>query len=69
MAPHATPGERLKRWRKAKGLNLTASARCLEISVGHLCNLENGKRMAGRDVAVRIKRLVGIPVEKWESPR
>ena len=67
MGSQATPGERLLRWRQAKGLNIRSAARCFEISAGHLSHLENGKRKAGRAVAVRIKRVAGIPVEKWEA--
>jgi len=69
-AANKQPGERVREWRESQEPKATQAvlAALLGISVPHLSGIETGDRSVSLNVAIRIERETGIPVEAWESP-
>ena len=51
------------------GLNGRQTARLLEMHYTLISNFITGKRLPGREYAIRIERTTGIPVEAWSPTR
>ena len=62
-----TGAELLKNWIGRSTYKQVDAAVALGLTQSYLSLLANGKRVPGRDKAVRIERLTGIPVEAWSS--
>lgn len=63
------PGEMIRIWRNENGVRQADLADKLGISETHLSGVENGDRSVSLNVAIRIERETGVPVEAWEEPR
>jgi plasmid maintenance system antidote protein VapI len=48
------------------GRTQLAVAAELGISQGHLNDMKTGRRKPGRELAVRIERMLGVPVQSWD---
>lgn len=59
----------LAQWIEKRGLNGREAARMLDVHFTFLSNLVTGKRLPGRENAVKIERITGIPVEAWTPTR
>lgn len=53
----------LRDYREAHGLSQTKAARQFGLSQQHWCSIEVGRRYPGRELAARLSRGTGIPVE------
>lgn len=63
------PGEQLRTWREQNGVTQAVLADRLGISEKHMSGVETGSRSVSLNVAIRIERETGVPVEAWEEPR
>ena len=54
---------------RRRGLNGRQTARLLEMHYTVISNFITGKRLPGREYAIRIERTTGIPVEAWSPTR
>jgi transcriptional regulator with XRE-family HTH domain len=61
--------ERLAEYRKRSKLNQRELARLIGITDAYLSQVLSGKRFPGRENALLIERLTGVPVESWSEPR
>ena len=52
-----SPGERLRAWRKHRGLKAAQLAEDLGISISGLARLESGERLPGRRLANAIEQM------------
>lgn len=70
-ARNKQPGEMIREWREGQSPQITQAvlAEKLGISTPHLSGVENGDRSVSLNVAIRIERETGVPVEAWEEPR
>lgn len=66
MVSSAHPGYLLRAWREANDVTQVVLAGRLDISPKHLSGVENGDRSVSLNLAIRIERELGIPVESWE---
>jgi transcriptional regulator with XRE-family HTH domain len=55
----------LRDWMDRRTYNMTETAAVLGLQLPHLSMILSGKRFPGRNKAVKIERLTGIPVEAW----
>lgn len=55
----------LREYRKANGLTLVELAKAAGTTDSALCLIENRKRKPGIDLAARLSRATGIPIEKF----
>lgn len=55
-------------WRKKCGRTQAALARELGLGQGYLSMIETGQREPSLAVALRIKKITGLPVEKFKLP-
>ena len=69
MRPMKSGGKQLAEWKVRRSLNLTEMAEELGLTKGFASMLIKGKRVPGRDKAVTIERLTGIPVAAWALTR
>lgn len=58
QTPDEIVGRSLRLDRVAAGVSLTALAHALGLSVGHLSNIEAGKRKASADLIARIRQKI-----------
>jgi transcriptional regulator with XRE-family HTH domain len=63
----SSPGERLREWRESHEVTQAELAARLEVSDKHISGLEAGNRTVSLQLAIRIQRELGIPVEAWEA--
>lgn len=67
-APHLPPGaDAIWDWMERRGLNQRQASEIVEIDHTYLNHIVSGRRLPGRDLAVRIERKTGIPVEIWST--
>ena len=60
--------ERLTEYRKRSKMNQRTLARLIGITEAYLSQVLSGKRFPGRENALLIERLTGVPVESWSEP-
>ena len=60
-----TGGEALRARREAMKLSQRELAQLLDMSPNEISMYELGRRVPGRDRAVRMKKRIGLPVEVW----
>lgn len=60
-----TGGSLLRAWRGKRSLR--QAAEILQRDPSHLSLLERGKRKPGRDFALRLQDIVGIPASAWSA--
>jgi len=65
--PPATPGLQLKVWRVRHQIKQSDAAARLGVSTSHLSNIESGAGLPGRNLAVRIEDMTGIPARDWST--
>jgi hypothetical protein len=61
------PREQLKRWMERSKLNPTEAAGVIGIPLWQFYKIASGARLPGRDNAVKIEQITGIPVRAWSS--
>lgn len=66
---HEQAGELIKKWREVNGVTQAVLSERLGISEKHMSGVETGSRSVSLNVAIRIERETGVPVEAWEEPR
>lgn len=59
----------LREWIQKRGYNQVEGAKALGIHEAYMSMLLSGRRAPGRDNAVKIHELTGIPVSAWSSSR
>jgi transcriptional regulator with XRE-family HTH domain len=59
------PRRKLRQWIKKQKRTQKAVAPEFGITVGGLNDILSGRRLPGRDLAVRIEEQVGIPTRDW----
>jgi transcriptional regulator with XRE-family HTH domain len=57
----------LRDWIDRRGFNQVEGAKYLGISEPYMSMFLSGRRVPGRDLAVKLERLTGIPVASWSS--
>ena len=62
-----TPQEQLRRWMKNAGLKHFEAAALIGFDPSVFTKYLLGRRIPGRDAAVKIKRVTGIQIEAWAS--
>lgn len=59
------PGEYLEEWIDDQGMSQQRVADLLGVSRKHVNEIVNGRAPITQDTAIRLERVVGIPVESW----
>lgn len=59
--------QRLKSWRLRKGLSGRALSKRLGVATNAVCRIENGNRLPGRDLALKIYSETGINPADWNA--
>ena len=60
-----SPASQVKQYRVAKGMTVRGLSYLLGCSPTTIIHLESGKRLPGRDLALTIRRKIGIAPEAW----
>ena len=59
--------EQMRDWMRRRGFKQADAARYLEMDQGYLSRIVNGEQTPGLNLALKLERLTGIPVETWAS--
>lgn len=67
MEPKLLPGDRLKTWRKSRGLSQTDAGAKVEVSAATWCDWESHKKTPRGVHRDAIEVLTGIPGSAWND--
>lgn len=59
--------DQLRAWLVRSKLNQVQGARALSLTETYMSLLLSGHRKPGRDNAIKLERLTGVPVEAWSA--